>query len=379
MLKLLFIEDDRSSVEPVLNLIKREQADMQCEVSGFDKAEDKIASLRPDIVILDLLVGGDSPESQPEGLKTRDFIWNQHFCPIVVYSARPDIHDEKYDSHPFVKSIQKGKDSPRQVLEALGELLPQVEALRGAEEHILQSFAFAMRDVAPDAFRFCDDVDRRNDVILRAGRRRLAALMDDLSARQDCLAPWEQYLSPPIAPNIKLGDILRKADGKYDDPASFRLVLTPSCDLVASGGRTPKVDNVLLAHCISIEDSLTRIQVNPGRRKLKDEKELGAFRERLTKSVLTQGYYKEMIPLPCLEGKIPSMAADLRSLEFLPHADIGCSGKAFLRIASIDSPFRELVSWAYMQIACRPGLPDRDFDAWCDEIVALLEGEGGDK
>lgn len=379
MLKLLFIEDEPSSVEPVLSLIKREQADMQCQVSGFGEAEDEIASFRPDIVILDLLVGGASPEPEPEGLKTRDFIWDQHFCPIVVYSARPDIHDEKNEAHPFVKSIQKGRDSPQRVLEALQELRPHVEALHGAEEHIQQSFALAMRDVAPDAFRFFDDAERCNDVILRAGRRRVAALMDDLSARGDRLASWEQYLSPPIGPNIQLGDILMKADGEKNDPASFRLVLTPSCDLVASDGRAPKVDNVLLARCISIEDALTRIQMKPGRKKLKDEKELGAFRERLTKSILTQGYYKEMILLPSLEGKIPSMAADLRSLELLPLANIGSSGKAFLRIASIDSPFRELVSWAYLQIACRPGLPDRDFDAWCDEIVSLLEGEGGDK
>lgn len=376
MLKLLFIEDEPSAVDPVVNLIRREEADMECEVSGFVEAKKKIASQRPDIVILDLMVGGASPEPEPEGLKTRDFIWNQKFCPLVVYSARPEIYDDKYDLHPFVKSIRKGKGSPKKVLKALQELRPQVEALHGAEEKIQQSFALAMRDVAPDAFKFFEDPDRRNEVILRAGRRRLAAFMDDLSEHGDCLASWEQYLSPPICRDVKLGDILRKADGEHDDPASFRVVLTPSCDLVASDGRTPKVDNVLLARCVSVEDALTSIQMNPGRKKLRDEKELEAFKERLTKSVLTQGYHKAIIPLPCLAGRIPSMAADLRGLEFLPISDIGLSGKAFLRIASIDSPFRELVSWAYLQIACRPGLPDRDFNSWCCEIVSLLKSEG---
>ena len=371
MPKLLFIEDEPSDIEPVVKLIKRKQADMQCQVSGFGEAEGEIASLRPDIVILDLLVGGASPEPEPEGLKIFDFIWDQRFCPIVVYSAMPDIYGERHESHPFVKSVQKGRGSPRKVLEALEELLPQVEALRGAEEHILQSFAFAMRDVAPDAFRFCDDVDRRNDMILRAGRRRVAALMDDLSARQDCLAPWEQYLSPPIAPNIQLGDILMKADNEYDDPASFRLVLTPSCDLVASDGREQKVDNVLVARCCSMKDGLDRTSLKG--------MALSKLKIRLSGTVLSHGYFETLVPFPCLKGRIPTMAADLRDLEFIPFGDIGLSERAFLRVASVDSPFRELIAWAYLQIACRPGLPDRDVESWCDEIVAVLKDEGGDK
>lgn len=368
MLKLLFIEDEPDAVDPVVNLIKREEADMECEVSGFSEAEDKIASLRPDIVVLDLLVGGASQEPEPEGLKTRDFIWKHHFCPIVVYSARPDIHDEKNEPHPFVTSIKKGKDSPGKVLRALKEFRPQVEALHGAEEQIQQSFALALREVAPDAFRFFDDIDRRKDVILRAGRRRLAALMDDMTARGDRLASWEQYLSPPIGPNIKLGDILRKADGRNDDPASFRVVLTPSCDLVASDGRKPKVDRVLVARCCPMKEGLDLTSLHGvGLPKLKD---------RLPGTVLSQGYFEAVIPFPCLKGRIPAMAANLRDLEFISVTDISISSARFLRIASLDSPFRELVAWAYLQTACRPGLPDRDFDSWRDEIVALLEGEG---
>ena len=61
------------------------------------------------------------------------------------------------------------------------------------------------------------------------------------------------------------------------------------------------------------------------------------------------------------------MAANFRNLDLVPFEDISEQGK-FRRIASIDSPFRELVSWAYMQSACRPGMPDRNVDEWCDEI-----------
>ena len=102
------------------------------------------------------------------------------------------------------------------------------------------------------------------------------------------------------------------------------------------------------------------------------------LKERLSGTVLTQGYFETIIPFPCLKGKIPTMAANLRDLEFIPIQHIG-SSKKFLRIASVDSPFRELIAWAYLQTACRPGLPDRNFDSWRDEIVADLKSDGGEE
>ena len=366
MLKLLFIEDEPDAVTPVQNLITREKADMQFEISGFEDAEDKIASFRPDIVVLDLLVSTVSTEQEPGGLNTRDFIWNKHFCPIVVYSAQPNIHDDTYEQHPFVKSIQKGRGSPRKVLKALDELRPQIDALKKAEESVRHSFSCAMRDVAPYAFEAFSDDEQRIEVIKRSGRRRLAALMDELSIDGTTLASWEQYLCPPVCGDTQLGDVLRKKGGTSNAPASFRVVLTPSCDLVISGGRQPKVSNVLVAKCCSMKDGLdlTGLKgMNPTK-----------LKERLSSTVLTQGYFETIIPFPRLERKIPTMAANLRDLEFIPIQQIG-SDKQFLRIASVDSPFRELIAWAYLQTACRPGLPDRDFDSWRNEIVAGLESD----
>ena len=111
MLKLLFVEDEEDVIQPVIRLIKNKTNDVCCEVSDFATAEGKIASFLPDIVILDLLLRGASPdEGEPEGLNTREFIWNQHFCPIVIHSAKREIYDDKCRPHPFVKSIQKGRN-----------------------------------------------------------------------------------------------------------------------------------------------------------------------------------------------------------------------------------------------------------------------------
>ena len=371
MLKLLFIEDDQESIKPVLNFIEKKKENVSCEVSEFESAKDRIASFRPDIVVLDLLVGSTLPEDKsPEGFKTRDFIWSQHFCPIVIYSARSGIYDEEYESHPFVKSIQKRRDTEQKVLDAICELLPHVDALKEAESDIRNSFSCAMRDVAPYAFEAFADTDKRMETIKRSGRRRLAALMDELSLDGTTLASWEQYLCPPVCDSTQLGDILRKVDEANDDPASFRVVLTPSCDLVSSGNRDPKVSNVLVAKCCSMKDGLDRTSwKNMGIRKLED---------RLP-STLTQGYFESVIPFPELKNRIPTMAVDLRDLELIPVNDINVSDGPFCRVASVDSPFRELIAWAYMQTAGRPGLPDRDSASWTEEIIATLESERSEK
>ena len=367
MLKLLFIEDQPDAIRPVRNLIEKEKKEIQREEVGFEDAQDKIASFRPDIVILDLLVGGASPgEGEPVGLQTRNFIWNQQFCPIVIYSALPEVHDNENEPHPFVKSIKKGRDTEQKVLSAVCEFLPHVHALKKAERAIAKSFSVAMREVAPYAFEAFSDDTQRIDTITRSGRRRLAALMDDPPA--DALASWEQYLFPPVSEdNIQLGDILKEGGASGNDPASFRIVLTPSCDLAASGNRKPKVSNVLVSKCCSMKNGLDATSLKG--MKIQD------LKDQLRSSMLTQGYLGAVLPFPELKNQIPTMAANLRNLELIPVEKIGTSNKPFRRIASLDSPFRELISWAYMQTAGRPGLPDRDFKSWRDEIIADLRSD----
>jgi hypothetical protein len=87
---------------------------------------------------------------------------------------------------------------------------------------------------------------------------------------------------------------------------------------------------------------------------------------------LSEAQRSGYIPVPKYADLVPSMAVSLRDLELIPMSEIATKEeeKRFRRILSIDSPFREQVSWGYMQIACRPGLPERELAAWAREIVA---------
>jgi hypothetical protein len=357
MLRLLFIEDEPSSVESAVNRLGK--GGHECTIIGFSQAESTISTMKPDMVILDLLEGGPTPEPEVRGREVYDFIWRNRFCPIVVYSAQPDALAG--GPHPFVQVVQKGSGSDIRLESVVGELRPHVDALRDVEVQIYREFTLALREVAPHAFRVFPDSVRRNDAILRSGRRRLAALMDDLTRHGQTLASWEQYLCPPVNDNIQLGDVIHERGRGHDAPETFRIVLTPSCDLVASGGREPKVSNVLVARCYILREGLRLTSLGVASAK--------TLLGRLP-SILTQGYFETIMFFPKFEGKIPHMAASLRSLELVPLDQIGTEECKFERIASIDSPFRELVAWAYLQVACRPGLPDRNFKEWSREIIS---------
>jgi CheY-like chemotaxis protein len=375
-MKLLFIENQPDSIAQIKKMVQSEHSDIECVVKGFDEAKEWISQQYPDIVSLDLLSGELSGEVEVAGQPVYDWIWSERFCPIIVYSAQPDAIAEMPANHPFIRTIQKGAGSPQKFVAALNELLPHAEAIRETESWVRKEFAFALREVAPYAFAiFSDDSVQRHNTILRCGRRRLAALMDELSRHGDeeCLASWEQYLCPPVSNDILLGDILNKKDSSVDDPNSFSVVLTPSCDLVASGGRKPKVKNVLAASCCSMKDALARVNMSLGQDTAGDPISLKDYRKQLKTTILTQGYYQRIIPFPLLKGRIPTMAADLRQLFLIPIENIGPSEADYIRVASIDSPFRELISWAYMQNACRLAMPDRDFESWCNEIIASCQ------
>ena len=358
-MKILFIDDDRDSVADARELIEGKLENPSIDFVGFEVAEERIQDSQPDIVVLDLFLG--TPPENPEGLKIKDFVWRNCFCPVVVYSAAPEILDHE-DEHPLIMVVQKGSGSPEKVLGAVEGLKPVVDTLgqakQDAKEEVNKAFSLVIRDVAEQAFKTFTDPERLSDFIIRSGRRRLAAMMDTPPSGE--LAGWEQYLCPPVSEDVLLADVLMVANADRNDPESFRVVLTPSCDMVRAGGRKPKVDRVLAAKCCSMPDAQNLIG-------------LGGCKEveKIKTAMLSQGYAQAIIPFPKLEGFIPTMAANLRNLELIDIHAIGAGGEfEYHRVASCDSPFRELVAWAYMQNAARPGLPERNLKTWAEEIIA---------
>lgn len=372
-MKILLVEDDPDFIRILRKTIReRKLSEEEPLETGFDGAEEKIKTVRPDAVVLDIY-DGDPAKGIDRGSNSLGLIRKDHFCPVIVYSANPERVKKVYDEHPLVLYIAKGKDGEEEVAEKLREIKMYVESLRDVREYVQGTFSSVMKEVAPYVFRAYgeEDAARRTSAIKQAARRRLAAQMDELSGADEKLAPWEQYIFPPISGKIRTGDILRDSSGPAEDPTvAFRLVLTPSCDLAGK----KKVENVLVSRCRTVKEGFSKAV---GGDKISDKN------RSKVKSFLSAGHSNGIIPLPRLEKLIPSMAADLRNLELVPVAEIENSGSLenirYKRIASLDSPFREMVSWAYLQVAGRPGLPDRDIDTWIKEISDELKAAKNEK
>ncbi len=356
-MKVLFIDDDEASVTPAMEKFVAES--LICAYSGFDDADTKIECFQPDIVILDLMNGGNTgdPEGNAGKLSYTD-IWEQRFCPVIFYSANTDlangIEADKRE-HPFVSKVSKGRDSEDRLYERANSLRGPVSSVNETKKNIDEVIQNALRDLAPLIFSSTDFNKTQNESLQYLSRRRIAALMDDGIATDQSIPSWGQYIWPPLNNYPKLGDILLKNGEDKTKPRSFRLVLTPSCDLVKTSTRGPKVDKVLCACCEAIDP----IYRGNSRYDKKNECLATAFQE---------GHFNEYIPLPSLLDMIPLMAANTKKLQLVNYESIDDTG-TYKRVASIDSPFREQALSAYQKIAGRIGVPGRNVQGLVTPIV----------
>jgi CheY-like chemotaxis protein len=368
-LRILIVDDEPTSVETLRAELLRTLG-ATINVVNFDRFHDGIAELSPNIIVLDLARGNPADRDVP-GMGTFEEIWNDNFCPLIFYTALPELLEgDQRLPHPFVRVVQKGGGSEERVLAQIRGFEPHLSAMDGAGIEVERALNQALKEVAPRVFETTKDANQRREMLVRSARRRVAAAMDrELSSGGPDLKSWEHYLYPPITLEYPLtGDIIRKRGGDAADPSQYAVVLTPSCDLASGEGRKCKVGRVLVAGCRRVDRLLQELA--PA------DRTHGEERRKKLRAILTQGYGRSCLPLPALPGVFPPMVADFRALELIDFTEIANSGKAYDRIASVDSPFRELVSWAYVLCAARPGMPDRDFDAWVEEVVSELGDSG---
>jgi len=372
-MRILFVDDDSMGVQD----FKQRAEDClsaECRVIPFEQANAEIANFKPDIVVLDL-IQGQVDEEESAGMCQLEKIWKGRFCPVIVYSAFSsrfkDEAPEEIAQHPFVALVQKGAGSDEKGCEYARKFAGHIKALQAVDNEISLAIQDTLRDLAPFAFRTVEDEEKRGEFLVRAARRRVAAMMDVPSSSASFLACWEHYVYPPCDPNLLLGDVIhRRAEG-WDDPKAFRLVLTPSCDMIKREDKAPNVSYVLVARC-----KPARLFVETAGLSQANNNKL---RNRLP-SMLSRGHLEACLPLPPFQGKFSAMTADLRDLELVSLVHVGSNQEEYERVVSMDSPFRELVAWAYMHTCGRPGLPARDFSAWSEEIIKeVTKVENADK
>ena len=370
----VLIVDDEPLVRETLNDALQEDGLWDIEMQGFDNLKDNLLRFRPDMVVLDL-VEGDPQDEKLSGNASYEVIWRQWFCPLVVYSGYADTQSFKH--HPLVANVTKGADTEEEVKRHLKRFIPQARMIRSVQHDFDARIREALRDSA-DAIRrqteATDGASGSDATVQRAVRRLVAARADAGSSAEGRLYSWERLVVPPLGDQLLTADLLKRREAKWTDQAAFRLVLTPSCDLVRWGSRQAKVEQILVSCC----EPLARL----GPMQLQRGKALAASERKKLKSALAEGMIGEHLVVPRFRNHVPLMAANLKRLELIDWGQIdpihNNEGQAapkaeFERVASTDSPFREVVVWAYLLVTGRPGLPDIELDAWLDDISDNLE------
>lgn len=356
MKRVLIIDDDQAIIDMLTESIGEGIEGILCTSErNFDQAVARMDSDRPNAVILDLLEGPIVPD--PPGQRTWQSIWNGRFCPVIIYTAfagplTPPIPD----NHPFVKLVEKGVGTQARVVQHLQTFRPLVAALESLHREVDLVLQRVLRDTAGAAV-----IPGTEGVhLVHAARRRVAAFMDEKTAAEGRpLFSWEQYLVPAFGDDPLMGDVIRRRESAWEDSDAYRLILTPSCDLV--GGRNES--SVLVARCSSPSAMKQKLGLPGNPEKAAD---------RVRTHVLTQGYWNGFLPLPEFPNRVPLLVASLKDLEVIPYVAIkppADNQPEYERIASIDSPFREQIAWAFLSTVARPGMPDRDMTQWARDIA----------
>lgn len=371
MKTVLVVDDDAAVTETLTGAIHDALPELQCGIEAdFDVAMRRIADERPDAVVLDLRKDA-VPEDVP-GKRAWGEIWEKRFCPIVIYTAwGGDLDPPVPPNHPYAKYVTKGSGSERSVVEHLRSFAGAVKAIAALREEVDAVIHRVLRDTAGAGIFSEGDGER----LRHAGRRRIAASMDDSTLTSGAtLKSWEQYLIPAMGDSPLTGDVLRRGAADRMDVDAYRLVLTPSCDMVRE--RNP--GRILVARCEEVRTLLTAVESS-----ITPKKRAEAIKN-LRVRALSRGFLGERLPLPEFPGHVPILVANLKDLEVLDYRSV-CpdpgSEAEFVRVASVDSPFRELVSWAFLCTIARPGLPERDLDEWagaCIDVATRQSADSGD-
>jgi hypothetical protein len=355
----IYIAEDNQVVADRLKLtINRTLDTVEVDIE-LDHDRAKQILLRPhhyDVVVLDIFRGNLENEDKV-GQEIWREILREKFMPVIIYTAAECEIDPPFpNDNPILKCFHKEQGTDEKIARHLQSIRPHILALRETRQELNTAIQKVLWDTSKIIWQSETDDEQRKELLYRSVRRRLAATMDlETEFSHQKLLFWEQYIYPPLEIGLLMGDLLLAKDKDKNEPTAYRLVLTPSCDLVLGTGRRC-VSEVLVAKCQGVDAYLKAARVTIGNTLTPKTK------EQLSKS-LNDAHCGGYIFLPEYKSIFPAMTACLRDLALIPINEIVSPdepSRKFERVVSIDSPFREQISWAYLQIGARPGMPDRD-------------------
>lgn len=359
---VLLVEDGEGVREQIKEYLEEETFASQklniVEIKVLDEALNLIRERKADLVILDIYRGKAQKGGEQTGIKILENIQRSGFVPVVIYTALPEGLDEYRG--PFVKLVGKTSvDGMKKLTQAIGEFfksgIPQINQLITGT--IDQAMSEYMWEFVQEHWEEFKPLVRRKPEFLRLLIRRLAMKLarfndaisseDKTSVSEGAAHPAEYYVTPPISEDPMLGDVRSRSDA---EDAEYLVVLWPSCDMVSTGNRTPKVDSVL---CAKAHSALEHEKISSW---LNSESESKTKRGNAADVIKNRDEDK----LHFLPGawRIPDLLINFQKLEIVSLSDL----REYECLGTLASPFAEAMAARFQKYIGRVGTPDVDIE-----------------
>ncbi len=326
-----------------------------CE--SFEQAFEAIADRRYDIVVADVYRDRKGVEKKPvtgdpQGGSILDRIRERRFCPVLLFTS--GVFPPEYSEGPFVKLADKSAGDA-EILLKLGELIQT-----GVPELAHQLHDELDLTAGSYLWKFLEDkwsdlessgltdpavldhlVHRRAGVQL--GRMEQSG---DGFAERPAIEGAEFYLSPPITPEVRLGQIMTRG-GEY------RVVLTPHCYLVIQPGKEAPRANFILTVLTVPATTLFAKYPLPGGTEVTRLKNLRPRLQSPSRFGEPEGRYWL---LPGFLG-MPDLYIDLLQLQSVSTETLLQDWES---VAVLDVPFAEALQSCFVRFYSAVGLPPLD-------------------
>ena len=387
--RILVVDDDEDVAKTTAAFLARADDKSGKEIRtiaepSFKKALSTLREDNFDILILDVRDQGMLyPVSQniDIGINVFQEIRSQKFLPIIFYTALPNLV-MSLSNPPFVQIVSKGTEDTRSKTGILGDA---EDILRDAVELVFDSglpylLQVIRRHIDARTKDFMVDFleknwpaikDRESDLVHLLLRRLIVSLEGGVSALADALGYSEdsdadggihatRFYVVPSTEDRRMGDLLhgpsvRTMDDDNDDSASWYIILTPSCDLVAD---RVKADQVVLAECLLLEKFPDYQNWMKENTKSTKTRLINFLRSRPDKGQEDRYYY-----LPAA-WQVPDLIVDFQRILYIDYAEL----EEYTKFASVDSPFAEALSSKFNRYMGRIGVPDLNFKVALDRM-----------
>lgn len=338
-------------------------------LDDFDLALSKIDSTSFDAIVLDLKE--DSTELADEdslrGKEVFELIRKSKFTPVVFYTAFPNRVDATETT--FLKIVERGQ------WERLVAAIKEVFATKLIQlsRHIENQKREFMWDFVEKQWNSVKSELVSEGELAHTLARRLSDSLkksaitffsDKDSESQGVIHPIEMYIAPPPSfPEYQSGDVI--VEDEDGTPVHF-VLLTPTCDLVPKAKGKKHAEFLLRARCLTLETEpeFTKIKTSLSKGEPVSnsaEKELKGTIGNNRKGQSTRYFF-----LPSILNLFPELIVDFQQLtsvslqEYKPR-----------RLATLDSPYSELLVQRMTSFLSRIGVPDLNSQLIYERVIEL--------